>query len=794
MHNAIIMMYRHLMKNKVQLLLCITGLVLGWGSAISIGRYLYHELTYDKFNEKHSRIYRVTHNEKAGRIPGTRHIANVGPPMGPALKNTFPQVEDAVRFRYSPEVVMRYGDVQFYENKLFYADPSVFNVFTFPFLKGDPATALSLPNNIVITEEMEERYFGGEDAMGKTLLMHGTTPLKVTGVLKNLPTNIHLDFDFLLPFEAFRVPFGFPVNLESWGWVSFHTYVLLREGASAQELEDGIPTLVRQHWPPERADRFKVELQPLADIYFGDVLHEAVASGNKTNVFVLSTAGLLTMIIAIFNFTNLFTLIAISRAKEVGVRKVLGAAKTRIAGSLGAESVVIVVFSLLVAIVLERAWGSYLPWAAGVSNVSLNESLIAIAILMLVAVLVGVVAGVYPSRLLASLDFHKLLKGAFRTSKTGAVLRKAMLMGQFVVSIALVSSVFIISGQMKYLLGRDLGYEKDELLILRAPGDQLQTHFPQLRTLLEGNSLVKGVSIGGGRMDGDTGNVPIYTATTEETGQPMAIDAVSFDFFNTIGITPVSGREFTLTQPADTLRGVIINESAAKELGWTTETALGQKIRIGDILFDGEVIGVVPDFNFSSQHTIIKPLVISYPRTLLQDVYVRFDPARVNALITSLAENWSQVFPELPFDYVFLNSHLEHLYQADKTFSEMFSIFAVMAIVISCLGLFGLINQDIVYRLREISIRKVLGASAGHVVHILLRQFVLIMLIANIAAWPLSYFFMDRWLNTFAFHQSLQWYLFPLATLCMLAVALLAVGVNAWRAAQSNPVVVLRKE
>lgn len=794
MRNSLVMMLRHFLRNKVQLTLCVVGLILGWGSTLSIGKYLYHELSYDKFNENYSRIYRVTHNEKAGEIPGIRHVANVGPPMGPGLKATFPQVEEAVRFRYAREVIMRNGDTQHYESRVFYADPSVFKVFSFPFVKGDPATALSLPNNVVITESIEKKYFGDEDALGKTILLYGTTPLKITGVLKDLPSNTHLGFTFLMPFEAFKVPYGYPVNLDDWGWISFHTYVLLKEGASAQELEAAIPQLVKQHWDEQEMKRFKVQLQPLSDIYFGDVPHDHVASGNKTNVLVLSLAGLLTMIIAVFNFANLFTLIAISRAKEIGVRKVLGVGRASIIGTLSVESVIIVLMSLVLAIGADLLWGSYLPWSASLTGFGGTDVLIAVSAMFLAAVVIGILSGIYPSRLLASLDFQKLLKGAFRTSRTGLVLRKGMLLGQFVVSIALVASVFIITRQMDFLATRDLGFEKDELIILRAPGEDLSRKFQQLKVRLEANSLVKGVSIGGGRMDGDNGNVPIQTATTREGGIPMAIDAITFDFFKTIGITPLTGREFTLAQPADTLNGVIINEAAAKELGWTAETAIGQKIRVGELVLNGEVIGVVPDFNFSSLRTEIMPYVLSYPRTRLQDIYVRFDPTNVSRVVSSLNASWSEVFPDLPFDYVFLNSHLEILYQADRTFSDMFRVFAILAIVISCLGLFGLINQDIIYRMREISIRKVLGASVGQVMNIILKQFVLIMLLANLAAWPLSYFFMNSWLSEFAFHAPINFYLFPAATVAMILVALAAVMLNAWKAARENPVNVLRKD
>jgi putative ABC transport system permease protein len=785
---------RHFLNSKLQTCIAIAGLVLGWASFIAIGSYLHHELTYDQYHIKHERIYRVTHNEKAGDIPGTRHLPTVGPPMGPALKAEFPQVEESVRFRYHPDVIMRHDENQHYENKVYYADPSVFRVFDFTLSKGDAPTALSMPNNVVITQAIAEKYFGDEDPMGKIITMDREKELTVTGVFDPIPSNTHLQFDFLLPFDAFKVPFGYPVTLDSWGWISFHTYVLLKPGQSAASLEASLPGLIKKHWPEDRAKRFKIQLQPLSEIYLGDIPHEEVATGNRTSLIVLGAAGLLIMVIATFNFANIFTVITISRAKEVGVKKVLGASRSAIMGNLNGEAVIIMIGSLLFSILSMPAWSPLLPWQVSL-NLSSEQLLFVTGGLLSIALLAGIVSGLYPSRLLASYKFQDLLKGSFRVGKTGIFIRKSLLSAQFIVSIALIICVLIISGQMDYLRTKDLGYAKNELMLLRMPGELLTQKYPQLRTKLEQNPHITSVSVGGGRMDGDTGNVPIYSpGATDEFGKPMAIDAITFDFFKTIGIKMLAGREFSNEQPADTLRGVIINEAAAKELGWTVQEALGKTIRIGEILHGGEVIGVVPDFNFNSLRVVITPLVMSYPRTRLQDIYVRFSGEDVSNVVSSVKSDWQQIVPDLPFDYVFLSAHLESLYRNDQIFAVMFRFFAVLAIVIACLGLYGLISQDVLYRMKEIGIRKVLGASVTQIAALVLKQFAFLLMIANIVAWPLGYFFMNQWLNEFSYHTSIHWSVFPLAGISVLGLALLSVFYNLHNAATMNPVESIRKD
>jgi putative ABC transport system permease protein len=784
---------RHFRKNKVQLSIALVGLVLGWSCFISISIYLQKELTFDQFHEKSDRIFRVTHNEKAGEIPGTRHLATVGPPMGPGLKETYPQVEEFVRLRQSSDWIVRFGERQHYENSVWYADPSFFKIFSFRLSEGNQFHALDLPNSVVITQEMALKYFGQIHVLGKTLTMN-QTEWTVTGVLEPIPSNSHITFDFLLPFQSFHVPYGYPVTLESWGWISFHTYVLLKDSQDAFALQKQLPELVKQHWEEERAKKFRLELQPLHDIYLGEVNQNQMVSGNATYLSVLAIAGLMIMIVASFNFANLFTVIAISRAKEVGVNKLLGATKGHLARKLNVEAVILVVTSLLISLSMLPLWIEFLPWPAPLSQLTSAAYLKGILFLFAVSVFIGGVAGFYPARLLVQYDFQKLLKGSFKVGKTGIVLRRGMLLFQFIVSITLLCSVLIIFSQMEYLRRKDLGYVKDELLLLHVPGEELATKFQPLKNKLLENPAVTNVSIGGGRMDGDTGNVPIYTENTSETGEAMSIDAVTFDFFKTIGTNLIAGREFVPTHPADTLNGVIINVSAAKELGWTPDTALGKKIRIGDIVLHGEVIGVVPDFNFGSLHNTIKPLVISYPRTRLQDVYVRFNGKDLSKIVSSVSKDWKVVLPHLPFDYAFLNDHLAELYRNDQEFSNIFQFFAIIAICIACLGLYGLISQDVLYRVKEIGIRKVLGANTLGLTSLLLKQFLILIVCANLVAWPISFYIMNHWLSEFSYRTAISWFVFPVASAVVFLLCFLSVSVLSIKAAMANPTKSLRAE
>jgi putative ABC transport system permease protein len=351
----------------------------------------------------------------------------------------------------------------------------------------------------------------------------------------------------------------------------------------------------------------------------------------------------------------------------------------------------------------------------------------------------------------------------------------------------------IISSQINFLMTKDLGFAKDELLILRMDGDLINRNFPSLKTALTQDRNVTGVSIGGGRMDGDNGNVPIYSDQFPD-GIAMSIDAVTFDFFTTIGVNLVAGREFTERQAADTTDGVIINESAMKQLGWTVDDAIGKRVRVGQFPGDKRVIGVIPDFHFGSLHSAISPLVISYPRTHLQDIYVRFSTNDPAGLVASVEDKWKQVVPDLPFDFVFLNDHLTSLYNSEKFFSTLFQFFAIAAIIIACLGLYGLVSQDVVYRTKEIGVRKVLGSSVSGISYLILKKFLVLVILANVIAWPVCWYALSQWLSEFTYRQEIDYFIFPLAGFTTAFAALISVLYKTTAAAMANPVRSLRQE
>ncbi|HYG03358.1 MAG TPA: ABC transporter permease [Chryseosolibacter sp.] len=791
--NAIIGLARRAKKNPSQFLIAVTGFTLAWLCVVGLGIHLYHEFTYDQFHQNAERIFRITHNEKAGEIPGTRHLATVGPPMGPALKEQFPGVEEYVRFRTSADWLVRVNNTQHYEQRVSYVDPSVFKVFSFPFLDGDPESALSLPENVVLTARTAKKYFNETQVVGRMLEMNGKQ-YRITGVLADIPSNSHIRFDFLLPFQSFTVPFGYPVTLESWGWISFHTYVLLKRGHTAAELERQLPQLVNQHWTPERAKKFKIQLQPLTNIYFGDVHHEDIVAGNGTYAMVLALAALAIFVVAAFNYTNIFFVSGLRRTREAAVKKILGARRSIMYLSFQVESTILIVFSLAIALASFPFLQQFFPWQTDATTLTSSEAVVLAFVLLLIAFVTGWLSAVFPAKALGSATLQQLLKGSFKSVGAGSWMRKAGVLTQIAVSTGLLCCVAVVSSQMDFLEHKDLGYRKSELLAVHVPGEHLNTSFESFKTTLLSNPFIANVSVSGGRLDGDNGNVPIFTETTGDTGLPMAIDAVGFEYFRTIGVPLLVGREFTRDKAADTLQGVIVNISAVKEFGWTPQEAIGKKIRVSDIVINGEIIGVVPDYNFGSLHHAVMPLVLSYPRTRLEDVFIRFDPRHLQEIVPAITRAWTTVFPALPLDYSFLDEHLMSLYKSEQTFSSIIQFFAIVAVIIACLGAFAVVSQDVLYRTKEIGVRKVLGASDFSLISMLLRSMVIITILANLIAWPVADVLMNTWLNEFSYHIAVDWYIYPVAGACVLLVSILSVMLLAVRASKMKCVESLKTE
>jgi putative ABC transport system permease protein len=557
-------------------------------------------------------------------------------------------------------------------------------------------------------------------------------------------------------------------------------------------LEAKLNQLAKQHFSARATSRFRFELQPLNKIYFGDAKDENLAGGNKTYMLILSLSAIMILLTAAFNFTNLFSAMSLAKAKELGIRKMLGAARRNLAWHINRSAILIVLSTLILSILLLAVWSNWVPWTVSFTDISSGVVLTGFLVLLLIGAAIGLLAGIYPSLFLSGYDFQQLLQGSFRVSRKGILLRKSMLVGQFVISICLLCSVVIISEQMNYLKKMNPGFARDELMLIHIPGSEVSKNFESLHELLSKNPHVTGVSLSGGRLDGSNGDVPIYTQKSYPVGEPMNIMSVSFDFFKTAGIPVIRGREFTRERAYDTLLGVILNESAVKRLGFTNEKAMGKDITVGEILLHGRVMGIVKDFNYSSLHNSVAPLVLYYPKSHIEDIFVRFHGDDPSNVVASVARDWNTVLPSLPFDYQFMNGNLAALYRTDEVFEKMFRFFSVMAILIACLGFFGLLSQDVIYRIKEIAIRKVLGARVSGISGLLLQKYLWLLAIANLVAWPVSYYYMRQWLNEFPYRESIHWILFPLTGFAFLVLAVLSVGLLTRKAATANPVSSLR--
>ena len=666
--NYLLVSLRNLKSDLLNTSLSILGLFLAMLCSMVIYRVAQYELKHDQFHEKAELIYRVNYDESKNPN-SSRRLSTVGPPLGPAIKNFYPEVKDAVRLRYSRPSIIANNDLRFNEDGIFYVDPSFFSIFTYPLAQGSAITALSQANHIVITEEMALKYFGDKDPMGKILTINNSNPYKITAVIKTPLTNSHLKFDFLLPFEAFKVPYGYPVTLDDWGWISFYTYIELQEGADAKALEAKLPEFAANHFEEERASRFDYKLQPLSSIYFGDIHSEDMVSGTMNYIYGLITIGVMLILLASFNFINIFIAKSVNRAKESGVRKTLGASKQSLWLRYLIDPVMIVLMAFILAIII-------LPQSVRFVNIGLSTNIpleqyqyLELGIIFLVfSVIVGVLAGIYPALIMSSYSTSSIAKGRFKTSVQGIRLRKGLLVLQFIITTLLIGGNLIVSNQISFIQNKDLGFDKNEIIMFELPGFTQERYFEALRTQLLTIPEVEEVVVGGGKLDGKGGSVPIVVEGQEEP-RPLYIESVKHDFFKTMGIEMIAGREFSRDSPNDSTDGIIINEAAAKVFGWSPEEALQKPMRVGGIM-EGHVLGVVKNYHFTSLHDPIEPIIIYFPRDLNTDIYARIKPsADAKSLIAAINMEWQKVIPEVPFDFVFLNTHLDQLYEKDLEFS-----------------------------------------------------------------------------------------------------------------------------
>ena len=784
---------RNLSRDKVSSLINMLGLSIGFASTFFILLFVNHELDIDNSFANGDRIYRVTNDERPFVETG-RYLATVSPPFAPTLAAEYAEVESAVRLRHPDDVVFKYQNHQYYENEGFYVDKDFFKLFSFPLEKGDPATALSEPNTIVLTPQLAQKYFGGENPIGKSLLMNEETELKVTGVLKEAPKRSHLHFQFLISFSTFKVPFGYPVTLESWGWISFHTYLLLKKGVDPNAFGSKLADFAKRHIFVDRPVRTEFKLQPLSDIYFHseDMMNtEDYKKGSLNYTFGLLFIAFLILLIAGFNFMNISTARSIKRGLEVGVRKVLGAKRQNLIIQFMGEALVISCISLAIALLVFELFRNgllhFLEWNF---DFSYSDYWILLPILIGVAFVLGVLSSIYPAFVLSHFKPINVLKGKIKSGGSEMNVRKALVVFQFAITVGLIICSLVVARQMDFIRNKNLGYNKEQVVSLQMQTDDFLQRYSVAQKVLGQNPNVLSITAGDA-MDGDYGSVPMTPAGAEQ-GIAMNMMGGYFNYCTTLGIEIKEGRDFSALHPIDTATGIIINEAAQKTFGW--KEALGQKLQVNSNI-NGSVIGVVNDFHFHSLHDPINPMVIVVPRTHMGNIILRVNSTQnVAELIRSLQSDWEKIAPDLPFQFSFLDDALNVQYEADRRFSRLIGFFSWLAIFIAGLGLYGLIAIITTYRVKEIGIRKVLGASVANISFLLSKNFLFLILISNIIALPIAWWMMQNWLQNFTYHTEINISLFLVAILISLAIALVSLGYQVIKSAIGNPIEALRNE
>ncbi|MEE9500511.1 MAG: ABC transporter permease [Candidatus Aminicenantaceae bacterium] len=794
---------RNIFKHKGYSLINIVGLAIGMACCLLILLYIQDELSYDRYHENADRIYRVIEEV---RLEGVGEESSSMPfPTGDTLPLEYPDaVEASVRFFnfQLPTMSVQYGtsdEKLFNEPRFFFADSAVFQVFSFEMIEGDPKKALEEPNTIVITEAMAEKYFEDEDPMGKTLRWQNGVNLRVTGVIKDVPPNSHFQFDFLGSFATLRRLFG--GNLpQNWYWNPCWTYILLRDGVSADSLQAQFPALVQKYFPDSIKNKVVVKLQPLKDIHlFSHLDYEINPNSDISYIYIFSAIAVFVLLIACINFMNLATARSANRGREVGMRKVLGAYRTQLIKQFLGESMILcVIAAVLSVLIIEIVLPAFNAFSGKILSTDYFTDGSLLVGLIVITLAVGILSGIYPAFFLSGFDPVKVMKGTLERGGKSSAFRKVLVVVQFAISIVLIIGTIICFQQLNYLRNTKLGFNKDQIVMLPAYGTTLARWYERFRERILQDPHISQVAamedVLGAKYQ--TGSF-IPEGTSESNMQQIPLLVVTHDFIETFDMEMVSGRSFSKEFPTDITEGIIINESASKRFGWSPEEALGKRLRQQNGLML-KVVGVVKDFNYASLSQPITPFVLEMPRNpgqmnnRMRYVTVRTSAADLQQTIGFLRSTWEEVVPNRSFDFFFLDDELDKLYHAEEQMGRVFGVFTILAIVIACLGLFALASFTTELRTREIGIRKVLGAQAFGIVILLSKEFAKWVLIANVIAWPVAFYIMERWLDGFAHRTIIGISTFIVAAILAFAISILTVSFQAFKAALSDPVKSLR--
>jgi putative ABC transport system permease protein len=787
----------------------IFGLTVGLSCCLIILTYVINERSYDKFNKNADDIYRVTRIFYSVSGEESLHSGSVAPPFGPLLQNAFPDIKKITRIMPNGTTALRYKDKLFNEKNGFYADENLFGFFNVPVVKGDPHKALVEPYSVMMTEAMAKKYFDNADPMNKTILLDNNKhEFKVTGIFKAFPANSHLHPQLLMSFNTLKdtAIFGEKLLQTAFNQNIFYTYLLFPKNYNVAVIERqlpdfldryvhlrGIPGNVKTH----KATR--LDFQKFTDIHLHSYLDSEIEeNGDIKRVYIFSAIALFILLIACINYMNLSTARSILRAREVGIRKVIGAQRKEIISQFLSESILITLVALFLAICLTAL---ALPFVNKLSNQALSVySLLRWQILVPVLTLpfiIGLISGIYPALFMSSFVPVKVLKGILNVGSGNVSFRKVLVVVQFSISIILIVATTVVYQQLQYMQNKDLGFNKDHILTMQFPG-VLSKQYKAFKADLLKNVAIKKV--------GRSTNIPSERllsaggASVLEGGamQPVKFELkfinTDYDFVSAYGMQMAAGRNFSPEFSTDT-NNYVLNEAAVLGLGWkNSQNAIGKDLKYDDIR--GKVIGVVKDSHFESLHQKIIPLLFALPShdDYYYKISVKIDGHNVKSAISTIENTWHKYLPQIPFDFTFLDERFETLYKSEQQQASLFTIFSCIAIFIACLGLFGLSAFTITQRVKEIGVRKVLGASIPQIVTELSKDFLKLVLIAAVIAFPLAWYSMNKWLLDFAFRISISWWIFAVAGIIALIIAFATISFQSIKAALTNPVKSLRSE
>lgn len=800
--NYLTVFKRSLARQKGYSFLNVFGLAIGIACFLLISFYIRDEYSFDRMHSKADRIYRIHEILEADGV-GERSASQPFPVADALLNDHSSKIETAVRlFNFqAPTLAVSTVDnkKEFNETRLFFADSTFFDVFDFPFLKGDPKTALTMPNTMVITESTAKKYFEGEDPVGKFLKFQGDQNFLVTGVLKDVPSNTHFQFDFLASFASLDEVYDPSVPQRwHWYWNPCWTYLLLKDAAAAKDLEAALPAFVQKYFPDFVRDDVSMSLMPLTDIHLKSSMdYEIQPNSSLTTVYVFASIAIFVLLIACINFVNLSTARAAKRAKEVGMRKTLGGQKVQLIGQFLFESILLAVIGIFVAIGMVAF---ALPFFNMLAQKNISLFILAepfyLTLLLLLPLVTGIVSGIYPAFVLSSFRPITALQSKGSPEK-GVLFRKSLVVVQFTLSIVLLIGTGVAIDQLNMLQTRDTGFVRENVILVPIARSPIAKNYLSLRNEFLRNPNVLGVTAME-EIVGSKHQVGNFSIEGMEGTRPFPRLNVRHDFVKTFGIPLVAGRDYTEDIRTDDSLALLVNETFVRQMGWeSNEAAIGKKVGLNP---NQRIVGVVKDFNFTSRHQPIRPLALKLNTAdgafnlLIKYMAIRVSGRNNMETIDWIESQWKAQMPAWPFEYFFLEHELENLYKSENKMSKITLIFSGFSILVACLGLFGLSTYTAEQRRKEMSIRKVLGSSDSEIFLLFSKHFFILVLISNLIAFPVAYLLMNEWLSSFAYRVDIDLKLFLLSGVSAVLIAFFTIAYQALRTAHTNPAETLRTD